>query len=78
VGVKVLHDLVVKYGSIDAGLAAYAEATKSRESNYLERVLQEEQRLSRITQSVRQARRQEATLRQMRGTAPAKSEDISL
>lgn len=78
VGVKVLHDLVVQNGSIDAGLAAYAEATKSRESNYIERVLQEEQRLSRITQSVRQARRQDANLRQMRGTVPVKSDAISL
>ena len=78
VGVRVLHELVMQNGSIDAGLAAYAEATKSRESNYLERVLQEEQRLSRITQSVRQARRQDATLRQMRGTAPAKPDAISL
>jgi hypothetical protein len=78
VGVKVLHDLVVQNGSIDAGLAAYAEATKSRESNYLDRVWQEEQRLSRITQSVRQARQQDANLRPMRGALPAKSDAISL
>ena len=56
VGVRVLHELSVQKGSIQAGLAAYAESTKSRESNYLERVLQEEQRLARVTQSVRQAR----------------------
>ncbi len=56
VGVRVLHEFSVEKGSIQAGLAAYAESTKSRESNYLERVLQEEQRLSRVSQSVRQAR----------------------
>lgn len=56
VGVRVLHELSVQKGSIQAGLAAYAESTKSRDSNYLERVLLEEQRLARVTQSVRQAR----------------------
>lgn len=55
VGVRVLHDLAIEKGSIQAGLAAYAASTQSRESNYLERVLQEEQRLARIAQSVRQA-----------------------
>ncbi len=82
VGVSVLHDLSVQKGSIDAGLIAYAETTKSRESNYLERVLQEEQRLARITQSVRQARAQsqETTpqMRPVRWQAPVKLGSISL
>jgi Transglycosylase SLT domain len=56
VGVRVLHELAVEKGSIQAGLAAYAESTRSREGPYLERVLQEEQRLTRVSQSVRQAR----------------------
>jgi len=55
VGVRVLHELAIEKGSVQAGLAAYASSTQSRESNYLERVLQEEQRLARIAQSVRQA-----------------------
>ena len=55
IGVRVLHELAVEKGSLQAGLSAYAEATKSRESNYMERVLQEEQRLTRIAGSVRQA-----------------------
>ncbi len=55
VGVRVLHELAIEKGSVQAGLAAYAQSTQSRESNYLERVLQEEQRLARVTQSVRQA-----------------------
>lgn len=54
-GVRVLHELAIEKGSVQAGLAAYAASTQSRESNYLERVLQEEQRLARIAQSVRQA-----------------------
>ena len=81
-GVSVLHELSVQTGSIDAGLIAYAETTKSRESNYLERVLQEEQRLARITQSVRQARaqRDETTtkIRPVRWQAPVESDSISL
>jgi soluble lytic murein transglycosylase-like protein len=56
IGVRLLQELSVEKGSIQAGLAAYADITKSRESNYLERVLQEEQRLSRVAHSVRQAR----------------------
>jgi soluble lytic murein transglycosylase-like protein len=81
-GVSVLHDLSVQKGSIDAGLIAYAETTKSRESNYLERVLQEEQRLVRVTQSVRQARTQSEESRTkmppFRWQAPVKSDSISL
>jgi soluble lytic murein transglycosylase-like protein len=56
VGVRVLHELSVAKGSVLAGLAAYAQLSPRRDSNYLERVLQEEQRLARIAQSVRQAR----------------------
>jgi soluble lytic murein transglycosylase-like protein len=56
VGVSVLHELVLAKGSIHAGLTAYAQSTQSHESNYLDRVLQEEQRLARIMRSVRQAR----------------------
>lgn len=82
VGVRVLHELAVQKGSIDAGLMAYAQATKSRESNYLERVLAEEQRLAHITQSVRQARTQlletGPKLRPVRWQAMHKSESISL
>jgi len=81
-GVSVLHDLSVQKGSIDAALIAYAETTKSRESNYLERVLQEEQRLVRVTQSVRQARTQSEESRTkmppFRWQAPVKSDSISL
>ena len=55
-GVRVLHELSVAHGSIQAGLGAYAQATPNRNSNYLDRVLSEEQRLAHIAQSVRQAR----------------------
>jgi soluble lytic murein transglycosylase-like protein len=81
-GVSVLHDLSVQKGSIDAGLIAYAETTKSRESNYLERVLQEQQRLARVTQSVRQARTKSeesrTKMRPVRWQAPVNSDSISL
>ena len=56
VGVRVLHELAIEKGSVQAGLAAYAQSTQSRDSNYLDRVWQEEQRMARIAQSVRQAR----------------------
>jgi soluble lytic murein transglycosylase-like protein len=82
VGVSVLHDLSVQKGSIDAGLVAYAETSKSRESNYLERVLQEEQRLARITHSVRQVRIQSeearSKMRPVVWQAPVKSDSIYL
>ena len=78
VGVRVLLELVIEKGSVPAGLAAYAAATQSRESNYLERVLQEEQRLARIAQSVRQAHGQDATTKSPAApwTAPAKPASI--
>lgn len=83
VGVRVLHELSVQKGSIQAGLAAYAESTKSRESNYLERVLQEEQRLARVAQSVRQAHNNSsndapAKMSAARGSSPTKAASISL
>ena len=82
VGVRVLHELAVAKGSIQAGLAAYADITKSRESNYLERVLQEEQRLARVAQSVRQAqnnsREAGVKMHPARWQAAPKSTDISL
>jgi soluble lytic murein transglycosylase-like protein len=82
IGVSTLHDLSVQNGSIEAGLTAYAEATKRSDSNYLVRVLQEEQKLAQITQSVRQARAQSqetpAKLRPARWLSPAKTEPISL
>jgi soluble lytic murein transglycosylase-like protein len=56
VGVRVLHELSVATGSVQAGLAAYAQLGPRRDNNYLDRVMQEEQRLARIAQSVRQAR----------------------
>jgi hypothetical protein len=55
VGVRMLHELSVAHGSIQSGLAAYAKVSLHRDSSYLDRVVQEEQRLAQITQSVRQA-----------------------
>lgn len=82
VGVRVLHELAVEKGSLDAGLVAYAAATQSRASNYLDRVLAEEQRLAHLTRSVRQARAQvtevNPKVRPVRWLATPKSESISL
>jgi len=82
IGVSTLHDLSVQHGSIEAGLTAYAQATKRFDSNYLVRVVQEEQKLAQITQSVRQARAQSPEappkLRPARWLSPAKSDSISL
>ncbi len=82
VGVRVLHELALAKGSVHAGLAAYAASTSNREGSYLDRVWQEEQRLARITQSVRQARApgDGATARTppVRGQAAPKSASISL
>jgi hypothetical protein len=77
-----LHDFSQQNGSIEAGLTAYAEATQRSDTNYLVRVLQEEQKLAQITQSVRQARTQSqespAKLRPARWLFPAKTDSISL
>lgn len=82
VGVRVLHDLSVVHGSIQAGLAAYVQATPRRDSNYLDRVVQEEQRLARIAQSVRQARATASDpatkLPPTSGAAPFKTQSLSL
>jgi hypothetical protein len=82
IGVSTLHDMSLQNGSIEAGLTAYAEATKRSDTNYLVRVLQEEQKLAQITQSVRQARTQSqeapAKSQPARWLSPAKSDSISL
>jgi hypothetical protein len=82
VGVSVLHDLVVAHGSVQAGLAAYAQTPPKRDSNYLDRVLQEEQRLTRVAQSVRQARVPDAVAGPKppasRWQVPPKTQSISL